>query len=147
MQYKEVFKKERPCPFDKPKADDVIFQNSSVYVTYALAPYHRDHLLVVPKRHVIDILELTKKELNDVDTMLDKLWMLYKKKFKYRNVAFLIREGKGSGASLAHLHYHIIPEVKIGNMLYNTQSKSDNRGIMTPRQIKNEVARIRKILK
>lgn len=145
--YKEIFKKKRPCPFDHPKPEDIIIENGSIYVTYALAPYHRDHLLVVPKRHVVEILDMTKKELKDTDAMLDKLWALYRKKFKYHNVSFLLREGKGSGASLSHLHYHIIPEVKIGNMLYNTQAKSDNRKTLTPRQVKNEIERIKKIFK
>ena len=147
MKYKDVFKKKRPCPFDHPKPEDVILKNESVYVTYALAPYHRDHLLVVPRRHVIEILEMTKKEMEDTDAMLDKLWKLYRKNFKYRNVSFLLREGKGSGASLSHLHYHIIPEVKIGNMIYTTQAKSDNRKTLSPRQIKNEIKRIKAILK
>lgn len=142
MKYKEVFTKKRPCPFDHPKPGDIIFENKSVFVTYALAPYHRDHLLVVPKRHVVKILHMTRKELVDIDAVLDMLWKVYKNKFKYKSVSFLLREGKRSGASVAHLHYHIIPDTRIGDLEHDWA----NRSILSPQKIKNEVNRIKKIL-
>lgn len=142
MQYKEVFTKKRPCPFDHPLAGDIVTSNDSAFVTYALAPYHRDHLLVVPWRHVTHINKLTEEELSDIDALLDKLWVLYKKKLKYRAVSFLLREGKRSGASVAHLHYHIIPDTRIGDIEHDWA----NREILTPKKKANQVERIKKLL-
>ncbi len=139
MKYKDIWHKKRKCPFDNPKASDIILQNKSAYMTYALAPYHVDHLLVIPKRHVEHILDITKGEMKDIDTLLDRGWDIMRKKMGYHNVSFLVREGKGSGASVAHMHYHIIPEVRIGDLEHDYE----NRSILTPKEIKAEVKRMR----
>jgi diadenosine tetraphosphate (Ap4A) HIT family hydrolase len=139
MKYKEIWQNERPCPFDNPHSSDIITQNDSAYMTYALAPYHRDHLLVIPKRHVEHILDITHEEMEDIDALLEQGWRMMKKKMGYHNVSFLVREGKGSGASVAHMHYHIIPEAKIGDLEHDTE----NREILSKEEIKEQVNRMR----
>ncbi|MES2060170.1 MAG: DUF4931 domain-containing protein [Patescibacteria group bacterium] len=141
-QYRDFMEEEKECPFCHRKESDVIMESKHAYATYALAPYHKDHLLVIPKRHVTHILDLTPEEQHDIDNLMDTLWQDMQKKFKYKDVSFLVRDGKGSGASVEHTHYHIIPETKIGDFEHDP----DNRNILGTRAIKNEVERIKAIV-
>lgn len=139
MKYKELWHKDRSCPFDAPKASEILLENENAYLTYALAPYHIDHLLVVPKRHVEHISDITDQEMLDIDALLRTGWDILKQHMKYKNVSFLMREGEGSGASVAHMHYHIIPEIKIGDLEHD----NENRNILDLEEIKQQVNRIR----
>lgn len=143
MKYSEFLqeKKERPCPFCNVKQEEVIAENKTAYLTFALAPYHPDHLLTVPKRHVEHILDLTAEELVDIDALQDKGWEAIKK-LGYKSVTFLVREGDSSGRTVGHIHYHIIPEEKIGDLDHN----GELRKIMEPDEIVAEVSKIKKLL-
>jgi diadenosine tetraphosphate (Ap4A) HIT family hydrolase len=141
MKYSELWKQERPCPFDGEQKDRIILENKSAYLTYALAPYHPDHLLVIPKRHVEHILDVTTEEMADIDVLQRKAWDILRK-LGYTSVSFIVREGVGSGRTINHLHYHVIPEVRLGDVDHN----GDEREIMTQKQIDATLARVRATL-
>ena len=143
MKYKDflVDEKEKPCPFCATDVKEKIIENKTAYLTFALAPYHPDHLLVVPKRHVEHILDLTDEELADIDHLEDKGWALLQK-LGYKSVSFIVREGDHSGRTVTHTHYHVIPEVRLGDVDHN----GDERSILDPSEIPPLVARLRKAL-
>ena len=109
-------------------------------MTFALAPYHADHLLVVPKRHIEHILDITKEEMDDIDALEKNGWELLKK-LGYKSVSFIVREGVESGRTVTHIHYHVIPEVRLGDVDHN----GEVRKILTPEEISAVLARFKKI--
>lgn len=117
-------------------------ENESAYLTYALAPYHQDHLLVVPKRHVEHLLEIAESEMRDIDDLLKKGWEMLTK-LGYEDVSYVVREGKGSGRTVNHLHYHIIPEVRIGDIDHD----GNGRSILTKEEIDATIARLKAVAK
>ncbi len=141
MQYNEFLKtqleQKRPCPFDSPKPEDIISQNKTAYLTYSLAPYVPDHLLVIPKRHVLRILELTHEERDDVDNLLNEGWHLLQR-LGHRSVSYLVREGTESGRSVDHIHYHAIPDIRIGDLDHDGNA----REILSPEGIEQQLIRL-----
>lgn len=113
MKYSDFIKEKRPCPFCE-RGDKVLAENDTAYITFALAPYHPDHLLVVPKRHTEHLLDITEKEMGDID-ILEKKGLDILSKLGYLDMSILVREGDGTGKSVSHVHYHIIPNIRLGN--------------------------------
>lgn len=141
MKYSDFLKGERPCPFCNPKPEEVIFETEKAYLTFALAPYIQDHLLVVPKRHIEHLLDVSHRESDDVDFLQDKGWEILQK-LGHKSVSYIVREGEGSGRSVTHIHYHVIPDVRMGDVDHN----GDERHILTPDQVTETVNRVKAAL-
>lgn len=141
MKYSDflISEKERKCPFCNTDAKEKILENKTAYLTFALAPYHPDHLLVVPKRHIEHILDITGEEMAGVDSLQKKGWALLRK-LGYGSVSFIVREGDQSGRSVTHTHFHVIPEVRLGDIDHN----GAERRILEPAEISQLISRLQK---
>lgn len=99
----------------------IVHETALTMVTLNLYPYNPGHLLVFPKRHVGDIRELSGSERADIDEVtrlsLDVLDRTH------GPAAYNIGYNMGlvAGASIDHLHQHIIPryprEIGIAELL------------------------------
>jgi len=87
----------------------IVHEAEHWFAALNLYPYNPGHLLLFPRRHVVDIRELTRAESRDLDRMqraaLDVLEDLYQP--HGFNIGFNL--GRSAGASVAHLHLHIVP--------------------------------------
>lgn len=87
----------------------IVHETARFLVTLNLYPYNPGHLLVFPKRHVLDLRELDRDESLEQDRIvrlcLDVLDR-YGKPSAY-NIGYNM--GLNAGASIDHLHLHIIP--------------------------------------
>lgn len=140
MNYKEHVQalwKSASCPFCKEK-DFVIDKNSHAFVLAARAPYTQDHLLVCSSRHVETLAELTEQELQDLYMLLTKWEAILHK--KHGELVVFLRQGSVLGPtwkSIAHLHWHIVPNFKIQ---YGwSQESSDERVLLDETQMKSIV--------
>lgn len=122
--------------------DRIFIENDSAFLTYALAPYHKHHLLVIPKQHRKSFLELTEKESALV-------WDLIRKgsaillELGYESYTVVVREGKrNEDKSMEHVHYHIIPENHIGDLTYDGKKRT----IMTLMEIQEVSQDIRDVI-
>jgi diadenosine tetraphosphate (Ap4A) HIT family hydrolase len=119
MEYGEALKtikRKRICPFCQTKENEIIEESTYMYVIPARAPYIKDHLLIIPKRHVNLLKELSQRELTDLYTLVDTRT---KKLHQYhKSVNLLLRDGLVSdrkcGKSINHLHFHLVPDCDIG---------------------------------
>lgn len=102
------------CPFCASE-DRRFFENKTAYVTYALAPYHKHHLLIIPKEHRKSFLHLSPEEHGDIQDLAQKSSRLLRY-LGYEDFTLMVREGMGSGKSVEHLHYHFIPNVRLGDL-------------------------------
>jgi histidine triad (HIT) family protein len=114
MYYQDYLKGVRKCPFCFLNKEEILKENKNAMLILSKAPYTKDHLLVVPKRHVLFLGDLKKEERVDVDNLVE--FAMKKMHKKYGNVSILYREGekKKVGKSIDHIHYHIIPNLMIG---------------------------------
>lgn len=87
----------------------LIWQNELLAVSVNLYPYNSGHLLLFPKRHIYDPREMTDAEDRGISRLnrhcMDLLDKLYQP-LGY-NLGFNI--GDASGASIEHLHQHLVP--------------------------------------
>jgi len=87
----------------------VVHQTDRFIVSLNLYPYNPGHLIIFPKRHITDLREFTEEEQNEMDDLvrccLDALDR-YGNPSAY-NIGYNM--GLAAGASIEHLHLHIIP--------------------------------------
>lgn len=114
MLYKTYLKNLKGCPFCKLEKEEILRSNKYANLIVARAPYTKNHLLIVPKRHIFSMTELKGEEKKYVEKLL--FYSLKKLHKKYKNVSVLFREGnkKEVGKSINHLHIHLIPNLRIG---------------------------------
>ncbi len=141
MLYANYLEKLKICPFCQKKGR-VFIKSAHAYLSYAKAPYHPHHLLVIPIRHVESFFELNTEEKNDIEILLGKAAKILKK-LKYKNFTILVREGDSINKSIKHLHYHIIPNDRIGDL----DHKGEKRKILNSKEIKLLSAEISRIIK
>lgn len=142
VRYTDLLEKKRPCPFDNPKASDIITQNETAYLTYSIAGYHPDQLLAIPKRHIMRLEEMSEVEINDCQELQKLGWELLRQ-LGHGGVNFLLREGDSTGKTIPHLHYNIMPDTRLGDMSAHGE---EQREVMNETEISATVIRLREAL-
>ncbi len=97
------------CPEGLKRTDNNFFKKKAGWTVLANAfPYDhtRVHVLIIPQKHKVDLNELTAKDMQTVGELAQ--WC--QKKFKIKGGALAVRFGDHhySGASVHHLHFHMI---------------------------------------
>ena len=121
MLYHDYLKTVDGCPFCECK-DRIFIDKENAFLTYARAPYHPDHLLVIPKRHVTSFFDLNEMERIDINELI-KIGSEILRKLEYNNFSILVREGDSINKSVSHLHYHLIPNDRIGDLDHNGEPR------------------------
>lgn len=140
MLYNDFLKKIKKCPFCLSK--ERIVEKKFAFLTYALAPYHKDHLLIVPKRHSESFLDLKKKEREEMIHLIGlAVKTLYS--FGYRDCSILGREGNNLGKSIKHFHFHVIPKA----LVRSVDNYGIERRILSQKEIDKIVKKIKTVTK
>lgn len=84
-------------------------------VSLNLYPFNPGHLLVFPSRHVVDIRELDEAEAIELHCLTALVLSALEQEFQPAGFNVGYNLGRGGGASIAHLHQHIVP--RYGNEL------------------------------
>ena len=138
MQYKDYLLKvlKWECPFCGIKKEYIVEKWKHFTVLLSRAPYTRDHIMIVPNRHLIRMWEITSEEWVSLVPMLEK-WMR-KIESIHGEANLLLRDWVAEWKlwkSIDHLHFHIVPNVPV----YSTNSWW-NREIYTDYQLIKETA-------
>jgi diadenosine tetraphosphate (Ap4A) HIT family hydrolase len=134
MLYKDFQKQMTKCPFCSPLHNRAVVSYESAFLTYALAPYHPHHLLVIPRRHVESFLKLNVEESEEINGLL-RYGVRLLHAYGYKDCTILVRDGMGVGKSVRHLHYHIIPNIRIGDLDHYGQERT----VMTNKEIRQVI--------
>jgi len=87
----------------------IVYQSELSMVSLNLYPYNPGHLLLFPKRHVVDIRELSDAERADLDTLTRRCLDILDKTHGPAGYNLGFNMGLVAGASIEHLHMHIVP--------------------------------------
>ncbi len=108
-----VLEQSNNCPFcEVIKQKSWIMESTHFFAIYDKYPVNLGHLLVIPKRHVSDYFELSKEELDDCLSFLERGKNLLNDKFNPDGFNIGINIGKSAGQTIFHVHIHLIPRYK-----------------------------------
>jgi ATP adenylyltransferase len=87
----------------------VVHESPSFVVSLNLYPYNPGHLIVFPKRHLIDIRSLSIGEREELDSLTRSCLDALDESMRPSGYNIGYNMGLCAGASIEHLHLHIIP--------------------------------------
>jgi ATP adenylyltransferase len=88
----------------------VVARNGKAFVVMNKYPYANAHVMVVPKRHVGNLEDLTDEELLDMIRLLKLSVKVLKETVDAGGVNVGINMGRAAGAGLEeHVHIHVVP--------------------------------------
>jgi len=89
-----------------------INETKSEYVLYNIRKSNKGRCLVVPKRHVSNIRELTDKEAESLIVTAKYVSRVLNNYLKPEGFNYGFNEGTIAGQEVEHLHFHILPRFK-----------------------------------
>lgn len=138
------------CPFCDIKKEYVIEKWKHFTVLLARAPYIKDHLLIVPNRHLIRLSEITSDEWQTLVLLVEK-WTQKLERI-HNEVNLLLRDGVANWVlwkSIDHLHFHLIPDIPVysSTWWWNRTIYSDFQLTKETKTFKDKIKNIRFSLK
>lgn len=107
--YDAIWQSVGKCVFCDLRDKYVIYEENGVVMTIALFAYTDGHMMVIPRRHVRSVKELTPSEW---ETMR-KLFYLAKKMIRevhgIKGMQIVQKDGAEAQSTVEHLHFHCIP--------------------------------------
>lgn len=147
------------CPFCRSELKEyVFFESENFLATYNIAPILPGHSLVIPKKHIESLLDLSDKELFEFVSLGRSVVKILTKAFDTDSFNWTIQEKPAAGQTVPHLHMHLIPRKsddlpEVGDwypLLKQRQSEiidSEFRSKLSPEEMYKIVQHIKRIAK
>jgi ATP adenylyltransferase len=120
-------KKDMPCILcglrdnDPEIENTIVYRNEHIAVSVNLYPYTSGHLILYPLRHIEDMRDLTDTEHCSINQTLNRALTILDSLYAPSGYNIGYNMGQASGASIPHLHMHVIPrhlrEIGIAELL------------------------------
>jgi len=91
------------------KKNLILYRGEYVFVMLNKYPYNNGHLMIVPKRHRLNLEELNSYELRELVDLLKVSTKVLKTTLRPHGFNIGMNIGKAGGAGEDHLHLHIVP--------------------------------------
>ena len=140
MVYEKILKscrKNNFCPFCHEDKKFILAENKFAYITPARAPYVKDHLLVIPKKHALNLAKLKGKEKKAIFDLIMKGIKILEKKYPAVEMGYKEGDLLSARKTIPHLHFHLVPKRK-RNKFSNVK-----RNFLDEKQLIKEVEKIK----
>ncbi len=88
----------------------IVYRGERAYVILNKYPYNSGHLMVVPYRHVPDIVDLDKEELAEMMELARASIRALREAFRPHGFNLGVNIGEAAGAGISgHVHLHVLP--------------------------------------
>ncbi len=109
-KYDGIWQSVGKCVFCDLNEKYIIFEDDGVVLTIALYAYIDGHCMIVPRRHVKSVKELTVIEWEAMRKMMYLAKKMIRKIFGIKGMQIIQKDGVlAQGTVLDHLHFHCIP--------------------------------------
>ena len=101
-----------PCPFCFPPPERVGHQTARILAIRDKFPVSPGHTLLVPRRHVVSLFDLTMVEWVELGQLLAEVRAALQAEFGPDGFNVGINDGAVAGQMVMHLHVHLIPRYR-----------------------------------
>jgi len=98
-----------PCPFCPPPVERIVASNDLAAAIRDGYPVSLGHTLVIPKRHVASLADVTKEEAAALWSLLAEAREQLDADLKPDGYNLGVNDGRAAGQTVMHLHVHLIP--------------------------------------
>ena len=97
------------CSHDDTQGRHEIYEENSVYMTVPAYAYVDGHLLVIPRRHVRSVKELTPEEWETMRKMFYLAKKMIRETYGVKGMQIVQKDGVDAQSTVEHIHFHCIP--------------------------------------
>lgn len=97
----KIVKGEIPC--------SKVYEDENIFAFLDIAPVHKGHTLVIPKKHFETILDIPEQELKELILAVKKVAIAVEKGVDADGFVVTMSNKKAAGQVVPHAHFHIIP--------------------------------------
>ncbi len=95
-----------------------VYEDEKVYAFKDINPAAPIHILVVPKKHVDSLVDLSEKDEKYVWAIHEAINKIAEEQgFKKDGYRVIVNCGKDAGQEIMHLHYHLLAGAKFGDKI------------------------------
>ncbi len=116
LQYVRKIFKPKACVFCAVEKKKISFESlclaksEHAMVVLNKYPYNTGHLLILPRRHIANIWDLTQEELFEITLWTQKSMKILDEVYKCKGMNMGMNHGAVAGAGIPeHIHWHVIP--------------------------------------
>ncbi len=102
----------KKCVFCELKDKYIIVEKKGWVLTVNIFPYINGHLMVIPKRHVENYVELTQKDHIVAHKLMKVGVLLLRQELGVDGIWLILRDGRIAQKTVSHLHWQIMPYIK-----------------------------------
>ncbi|MFB3884310.1 MAG: HIT domain-containing protein [Thermodesulfobacteriota bacterium] len=94
---------------NKDKKNLILFRGEDAFVIMNKFPYNSGHLMVVPRRHCVDLVQLDDREIHELARLLRASSRILRECLHPHGFNIGMNIGKVGGAGEEHIHFHVVP--------------------------------------
>lgn len=109
-QYDNVWKTVGVCAFCEARDKYIFYEENGIMMTVSLYAYIDGHFLIVPRRHLRSVKEMTPLEWETVRKCMYIAKKLIRKVHKTSGMQTILKEGATAQSTVGdHIHFHCVP--------------------------------------
>lgn len=108
-QYDMIWQSVGKCVFCDLNDKYVFFEENGVVLTIALYAYIDGHCMIIPRRHVRSVKELTSQEWETMRKFMYLAKKLIREVHHTKGMQIVQKDGAEAQSTVEHLHFHCIP--------------------------------------
>lgn len=118
-KYDAIWQNVGKCAFCDLREKYIFCEENGIVMTIALYAYTDGHFMIMPRRHVRSVKELTPQEWETVRKFMYIAKKLIRKVHGISGVQFIQKEGVSAQSTVEHIHFHCIPFDDPGLSVWN----------------------------
>jgi len=108
-EYDQIWQTVGKCCFCDMRDKYIFYEESGVVMTVPLYAYIDGHILLVPRRHVRSVKDLTGQEWEAMRKMMYMAKKLVREVWGVKGMQIVQKDGVDAQSTVEHLHFHCIP--------------------------------------
>ncbi len=97
------------CDHDKTQKHHEAYEENGVYMTVSAYAYIDGHLMVIPRRHVTSVKELTPSEWESMRKMFYLAKKMIRETHGIKGMQIVQKDGATAQSTVGHIHFHCVP--------------------------------------
>lgn len=97
------------CGHDAVQEHHEVYEENGVYMTVPAYAYIDGHLLVIPRRHIRSVKELTPEEWETMRKMFYLAKKMIREVYGIKGMQIVQKDGRDAQSTVEHLHFHCVP--------------------------------------
>jgi histidine triad (HIT) family protein len=93
---------------------EAVYEDNEVFSFYDINPQAPKHILVIPKRHISDIMELSDEDKGLLGEIGMAIKRIAEKEQLSKGFRVIVNCGEDAGCEVLHLHFHILGGRRLG---------------------------------